>query len=421
MNRLRPALDKIESGYRMEADGTTAEVVVYGVIGGWYDGVDAASFMRELAALDVDTILLRVNSPGGIVYEGVAMMNAIARHSAKVIATVDGLAASAASFLIMAADEIVMGRGAELMIHDAWNIAMGSAGDLRKEADSLDRLSDTVASLYAERAGGTTQEWRDAMLAETWYSDDEAVAAGLADRVEPLTATSSTEASASVVSLARAAGFSHTGRADAPEPYIPFPAASARPTKTSAIAALAALTGAVNEPPASPAGTHPSTGEEVAPMSDLKKKLGERLGVAAAADKTDDEILAAVDEALNEQADEPQAQVLPEGVVTIDADALAALQSDAAAGRAARTQQETDARAALVDAAVNDGRIAPARRDHWAAALAADPGAADVLAGLSTGLVPLEAKGFTGGVDESPDEDSGIYAKAWGTSEKKGA
>jgi hypothetical protein len=120
------------------------------------------------------------------------------------------LAASAASFIAMASDEIVMGRNSEMMIHDAWGICMGPAVDMRDLADKLDHLSNNIASIYAGKAGGTTADWRVPMLAETWYSAEEAVAAGLADRVEAAQAPAENHFDLSV--------FTYAGRAKAPAP-----------------------------------------------------------------------------------------------------------------------------------------------------------------------------------------------------------
>ena len=149
-------------------------------------------------------------------------------------------------------------------------------------------------------------------------------------------------------------------------------------------------------------------------MSDaVIKGLRERLGIAAEASLDDDGLLAAVDEALAEQADSTPAAAAA-GTVVLDEAQYADLQAAAAQGREARQEQLTAARAALVDAAVADGRIAPARREHWLATLAADPGMEASLAGLATGLVPLKAAGYTGGIDESSDED-GLYSKYFPT------
>ncbi|NNG20300.1 Clp protease ClpP [Naumannella sp. ID2617S] len=177
----RPA--PIRDWYRIEAsaDNTdTATIHVYEAIGGWF-GIEAADFVRELEALDVSRINLYVNSPGGIAWDGIAMMNALRRHRATVDVTVDGIAASAASLVAMAGDTITMGEGAQLMIHNGSALVMGTADEMRASADVLDRLDGDMAAIYQRRAGGTTDQWRAAMSAETWYSGAEAVAAGLAD------------------------------------------------------------------------------------------------------------------------------------------------------------------------------------------------------------------------------------------------
>lgn len=164
----------------------TGTLFLYDVIDSWggYWGTSALEFQTALSALGkVSAITLHVNSPGGEVYEAIAIKNLLAQHPAKVTVVVDGLAASAASFIAAAADELVMGENAELMIHDAWGIEVGNAADMRGFADQLDRISDNIASIYAKKAGGDTAQWRQTMVDEQWYSAQEAVAAGLADSV----------------------------------------------------------------------------------------------------------------------------------------------------------------------------------------------------------------------------------------------
>lgn len=165
-----------------------ASMRLYDPIDSWGGewGVSAKEFVAALDALpsDTATIRLHINSPGGEVYEGITMLNALRNHKARVVAVVDGLAASAASFLAAGADEVVMGRNSQLMIHDAWGMGIGNAEVMRDLAGRLDKISDNIASVYAAKGGGTVEDWRAAMLAETWYSDEEAVAAGLADRIE---------------------------------------------------------------------------------------------------------------------------------------------------------------------------------------------------------------------------------------------
>lgn len=172
-----------------------ASVYLYGLIGEdfWGDGNSAAEFASELNTITAPNIDLHINSEGGQVFEGIAIHSAIAQHPAHVTAMIDGLAASAASFIAMAADRIEMAKAAKMMIHDAatgFAMAAGNADQLRtfaKEvldtADLLDEMSDTIADMYTDRAGGTREQWRNTMRAEKWYSSQEAVDAGLADGI----------------------------------------------------------------------------------------------------------------------------------------------------------------------------------------------------------------------------------------------
>lgn len=405
--------------FRMEAqEGSSADVYIYDVIDSWW-GVNASEFVKELAALDVETINLYVNSPGGSVFDGTAIMNAIRRHKAHVVAIVDGLAASAASFIVQAADEVVMGFGSEMMIHDASGICWGNAGDMRETADILDQLSQTIASVYAERAGGTADEWRDAMHAETWYTAEEAVAAGLADRVETRKGKDVEEKDDATAKFDLSI-FAHAGRRDAPRPLVPTNHVRKDRLSLAQGHALPTLTNlvdkATNKPPAEPAEHTTPHQERTDTMPDLNKGLRERLGVPADANLDEDGLLAALDEALAEQEPTPAAAPVATapGTVVLDEAQYEQLRNDAAQGREARNQQVADARNALVDGAVNDGRIPPARRDHWVAAIEADPAMAETLGQLQKNLVPLEARGYSGGVNEASDEDA-LYSKAWGS------
>lgn len=201
-----------------ESDGTTAKLYLYDVIDSWGGdwGVSAKEFNAALAEIgDVSQINLHVNSPGGECYEGIAILNALRRHPATVTAIVDGLAASAASFIAAGADQVVMARNSEMMIHDAWGIALGPAADMHAAGDRLDKISNNIASVYAAKAGGTDQSWRDFMLAETWYSAEEAVAVGLADRVEGAEVDPDEIENAFDLSV-----FNHAGRTNAPAPVL---------------------------------------------------------------------------------------------------------------------------------------------------------------------------------------------------------
>lgn len=159
-----------------------SEVHIYDFIGEY--GVTATDFARDFSAIRASRITLRINSPGGECDDGIAIFNAIRRHPANVTAFIDGIAASAASFIALAADRVVMMPHSKLMIHDAQGFVLGPADDMRQMADVLDLYSDDIAAIYASKAGGTTADWRARMKAETWMSDREAVELGLADAID---------------------------------------------------------------------------------------------------------------------------------------------------------------------------------------------------------------------------------------------
>lgn len=169
--------------YRISnATGDRAEVSLYGAIDSW-DGITAASFTKELKAVTASAIDLRINSPGGLVFDSIAIYAALKRHPATVDVHIDGLAASAASFIAMAGDSVEIEKPAKMMIHDAQGLTIGNADDMRTMADLLDELSGTIADIYAERSGRPASQWRQAMRSTTWYSATDAVRAGLADKV----------------------------------------------------------------------------------------------------------------------------------------------------------------------------------------------------------------------------------------------
>jgi ATP-dependent protease ClpP protease subunit len=178
--------------YKINTDDTERAIVALDGEIGW--DVDSSSFARDLRDVTAPAIDLQINSPGGSVWDGYAIYNALVSHPATITAHIVGVAASAASFIAMAADEIVAYRPSEMMIHDAaayvdlWAVA--NPADLARVIDeltelrvSLDQTSDEIAGIYARKAGGTTEAWRAAMTATTWYTPDTAKAAGLVDRI----------------------------------------------------------------------------------------------------------------------------------------------------------------------------------------------------------------------------------------------
>lgn len=166
-------------------DGTVATIYLYDVIvtDDWLGGVSAQSFVQALAGITADTIHLRINSPGGDVFAARAMETAIRGHSARVIAHVDGVAASAASFVMLAADEVEITDGAFVMIHNAWTFAMGNADDLREAANLLEAVDASLVRTYAKETGQSEEDISAWMAAETWMSSAEAVERGFADRL----------------------------------------------------------------------------------------------------------------------------------------------------------------------------------------------------------------------------------------------
>lgn len=172
-----------------KADTDEATVYLYDMIvdsdadAEWWGGVSAEGFVKQFAGITASTIHLRVNSPGGSVFGGRAMEQAIRQHAANVIVHVDGLAASAASFLIMAADRIEMAPGSFLMIHKAWSMAIGNEHDMRKVADLLGQIDGTLAATYAHRTGIERDAIADMLTAETWIEAGRAVELKFADLV----------------------------------------------------------------------------------------------------------------------------------------------------------------------------------------------------------------------------------------------
>lgn len=210
-------------------DGQTATLDLYDPIDSWGGewGVSAKEVKAALAGLpdNVSEIRLHINSPGGEVWDALAITNTLRQHPARVVAVVDGLAASAASFIAASADETLVAPNAQLMIHDAWGLCAGPAADMRDMAKRLDQVSDNLAEIYAARGATDVQAWRDLMLAETWFTAQEAVDAGLADAVLD-SAPTDARAAQNRFDLSI---FTHAGRAKAPAPSIPLPGAGVEP------------------------------------------------------------------------------------------------------------------------------------------------------------------------------------------------
>lgn len=162
-----------------ESDNTVLEL--YNYIG--EGGITASDLRRKMDRVRTSMVTLRINSGGGDVFEGFAIYNDLRAYKKKVRVEIAGLAASAASLIAMAADEIVMEKSSFLMIHNAWVLAMGDKNDLRKAADVLDQIDAGLRDVYVARTGNTKNAITKMMDEETWFSADEAIKAGFADSI----------------------------------------------------------------------------------------------------------------------------------------------------------------------------------------------------------------------------------------------
>lgn len=186
-----------EDGYRVVknlADNSTAEVFIYDEISMW--GINAKQFAEDMKAIEAKTINLHINSPGGSVFEGTTIYNVLKNHSAKIVTYIDGLAASIASIIALAGDEVIMAENAFMMIHDPWTFSMGDASQLRKDAAILDKIGSMLVQTYANVTHKPENIIKDWMAAETWFSADEALDVGLITSV-----TKASDANAKVFDL----------------------------------------------------------------------------------------------------------------------------------------------------------------------------------------------------------------------------
>ena len=182
----------MKSWYSIKASANqSAEVFIYDEIGFW--GVSAQQFANELKEIgNVRQINLHIHSPGGDVFDGIAIYNLLKNHPANKTVYIDGLAASMASVIAMAGDEVIMPENAMLMIHKPWGIQGGDAEELRKYADLLDKVESTLLMAYTTKTGKSEDELAAMLAVETWLTGKECVELGFADKLaEPLVAMAS--------------------------------------------------------------------------------------------------------------------------------------------------------------------------------------------------------------------------------------
>lgn len=376
-------------------EGTIATIRMYGPIDSWggFWGISTKDVGQVLDALpdSVTQIILRINSPGGEVFEALAILNMFRAHKANVTAVIDGLAASAASFIAAGCDETVMSPGTQMMIHSPLTIVYGNAADLRKVAEILDGIEASIVEIYTAKAG--EKDWAKLLAEDTWMTTSEAMQLGLADRV----------------AVVPDAGETDTVGDDDELELLPDEDEPDNQALTLRLVARASASRP--KPPSSPEPVEPNQKENLVAYEDLTAGLRDRLGLTDA-DASDETLLAALDQALTGPASSTQ---VPAGTTLIDSTVLAGLQSDAAAGRAAREEQVAARRDAIIDRAVSEGRISAATRDTWRAQLdEAEEGTVALIGSLAANTIPVAEIGFSDGVTSDDDR---TYAHAFGTKE----
>lgn len=157
-------------------DDGNAEIRIYDVIG--WPFIEADQFLNDLNSLQASTIKVRINSPGGSVFEGMAIYNELADHKAKIVTQVDSLAASMASIIALAGKERRIYRNAQFMIHNPWGIMLGDHRDFRHEADLLESIRDQLAEIYVQASGKSMADIQKWMDDETWFTGAKAVDSG---------------------------------------------------------------------------------------------------------------------------------------------------------------------------------------------------------------------------------------------------
>lgn len=166
-------------------DTNSSMLTIYGDIGEswWNESTSALDVERELKNITSDTITVKLNSGGGDVFDGIAIYNQLKNHSAEIIVQVDGLAASAASLIAMAADTLIMNTGSMMMIHEASTVAWGTKADIKKTLNALEGIDKSIADIYMTRFKGERSEIVTLIENETWFTSNEAMDVGLADEV----------------------------------------------------------------------------------------------------------------------------------------------------------------------------------------------------------------------------------------------
>ena len=187
MGKLIDITSGTKSQFKIEAKGSEATILLYGAVGEdmWEDSVSAKKISDELKDLpsSIKTIHLRVNSPGGSVFDGITIYERLRQHKAKIITYVDGMAASIASIIALAGEEVVIGEGAFFMVHAPMSGVFGNAREMEDMIEVLDKIENQMTGIYARKTNLSTAEITRMLLKDTWLNAEEAVEMGFADRI----------------------------------------------------------------------------------------------------------------------------------------------------------------------------------------------------------------------------------------------
>lgn len=208
-----------EPAIRVETTADASHVYVYDVIDAWW-GASATGLLTAFASVGKGDVHLHINSPGGDVFEARAMAAIVVAHPGNVAVHIDGLAASAATYLALSGNTVSMTQGGMLMVHESWTLAYGNKGELRKTANLLDQIDDTIIADYTRRTGKTAAEVRAWVEAETWFQAEQALELGFIDAID---ANTKRDASAKAQAQAQAARWNLSAYANAPKINVPEP------------------------------------------------------------------------------------------------------------------------------------------------------------------------------------------------------
>lgn len=323
---------------------------------------------------DVDVFL---NSPGGDVYEGLAIMNALRAHEGAVTVFIEGMAASIASVIAVGgADRVVARPHAELMLHHAWSGALGNADEMRKSAENLERISANLADIYADKSGMSPDAVLDLMSAETWFSASEALAAGFVDAVED--ARSPVVARGREPAFAKAmARFRFNGRGAAPAPRVNNAVESPpREQEGEPMSFLEKIADAVGMSPEEVreelSGFFNAQDTEDKPGVDDPETVKEEPEEEQTSEDSEGTVEGVDAESEDDTEEEEDTAPAPSDSVTLDRETYEVLKAAAHHGWQAKQESEERALVAEVDRWVTEGRISAALRSKAFAAIKRD-------------------------------------------------